>query len=181
MTSTTPTTTPTSVDLPERKRNPFFRGPAGGRVLSAMMLPLFWLRPPAGFGVLTTTGRRTGKQRHKCIHVIRDGQRAFVVMIRPTPAAIASKRIAAWVLNTRANPDVRLRIAEGAFSGRARELSDPGEREAAVETYCRAVNPFDYVECVFHRGGLPSRAKIADLHRSWFEHGVALVIELEDV
>ncbi len=177
MISDSPPRTP--VDLPERKRNPFFRSPTGGRLLSAMMLPLFWLRPPAGFGVLTTTGRRTGKQRHKCIHAICDGNKAFVVMIRPSPDAIAAERISAWVLNIRANHNVRLRIREGTFTGRARELSDPGERETAIRTYCAAVNPFDYVECVFHRGGFPTRAKIIDLHRSWFEHGVALVIEFD--
>jgi hypothetical protein len=50
----------------ERKGNPFMRSPTGGRVLSAMMLPLFILRPPSGFGVITTTGRRTGKTRRNC-------------------------------------------------------------------------------------------------------------------
>lgn len=166
--------------LPERKRNPFLRSPTGGRLLSAMMLPLFWLRAPVGFGVLTTTGRRTGKRRRKCIRVIRCGHEAYLVMIRPNPAAIQTRRISAWVLNIRAHPDVLLRTREGTFTGRARELSDPGEREAAAEAYCRAVNLFDYVECVFHRGGLPTRAKIVDLHRSWLRHGVALAIELDD-
>ena len=46
----------------ERKRNPFIQSPTGGRALSALMLPRFMLRPPAGFGVLTMTGRKTGKR-----------------------------------------------------------------------------------------------------------------------
>ena len=45
---------------PEDKRNPFTSSAARGRTLSALQLPFFLLRPPAGYGVLTTTGRRRG-------------------------------------------------------------------------------------------------------------------------
>jgi hypothetical protein len=34
-----------------------------GRILSALMLPQMWLAKPAGYGVLTTTGRKTGRPR----------------------------------------------------------------------------------------------------------------------
>jgi deazaflavin-dependent oxidoreductase (nitroreductase family) len=163
----------------ERERNLFTHSKGGGRTLSALMLPLFTVRPPRGFGVITTTGRRTGKQRRKCIHAVRDGDKAYIVMIRPTPSAIAANSIAAWMLNLRADPSVRLRIRGGTFAGRARELRDPAEIERATTTYCGTVNPFDYVECAFHRPGLPTRAKIEELHRSWFEHGIPLVVELE--
>jgi deazaflavin-dependent oxidoreductase (nitroreductase family) len=155
------------------------QSPTGGRILSAMMLPLFTVWPPTGFGVLTTTGRRTAKTRRKCIHVIRDGDKAYIVMIRPTAEVIAKGRVAAWVLNIRADPKVRLRIRGATLAGVARELRDTAEIEAAAETYCEKVNPFDYVECIFHRSGLPTRAKIKELHRSWFEHGLPLVVELE--
>ena len=158
----------------ERKRNPFMRSPTGGRVLSAMMLPYFTLRPPLGFGVLTTTGRRTGKKRRKCIHVIRTGNRAYIVMIKPHITAKAS----AWVLNIRADPNVSLRMRGGTFAGLARELDDDEEIQQARELYCGAVNPFDYVECTFHRGSRPTRAKIKELHRSWFDTGTPLAIEL---
>jgi len=160
----------------ERKGNPFMRSPTGGRVLSAMMLPYFTIRPPLGFGVLTTTGRRTGKKRRKCIHVIRTGNRAYIVMIKPHITAKTS----AWVSNIRADPNVSLRIRGGTFAGRARELDDEAELQQARELYCEAVNPFDYVECTFHRGWRPTRAKIRQLHRSWFDTGIPLVIELED-
>jgi deazaflavin-dependent oxidoreductase (nitroreductase family) len=160
----------------ERRGNPFMRSPTGGRVLSALMLPFFMVRPPSGFGVLTTTGRRTGKTRRKCIHVIRRGNRAYIVMIRPVITAGAS----AWVWNIRAEPNVRLRIRGGTFVGVARELAEGPEMRRARKAYCEAVNPFDYVECTFHRGGRPTRSKIKELHHGWFDTGIPLVLELAD-
>lgn len=38
---------------------------------------------------------------------------------------------------------------------------------------------FDYAECNLHLRGLPTRSKIQDLHRYWFDTGIPLVIELE--
>ncbi len=138
----TATTTNEPLALPERKRNPFTKSADGGRTLSALMLPLFATRPPHGFGVLTTTGRRTGKARRKCIHVIRRGDRAYIVMLRPTPEAIAVGFVSAWMLNIRASSRVTLRIRGGTFTGAARELSDAGEIEEARRIYCETVNPF---------------------------------------
>jgi deazaflavin-dependent oxidoreductase (nitroreductase family) len=152
----------------ERTRNPFLRSSTGGRVLSALMLPHFTLRPPAGFGVLTTTGRRTGKTRRKCVRAIRCGDKAYLVSIRPT----------AWLKNVRANPVVRLRIRGGTFAGVAREPG-AGEWQQARDAYCETVNAFDYAECLNWCQGRPTRAKIMDLHRTWFERGTPLVIELE--
>jgi hypothetical protein len=57
--------------VPERARNPLVSSPIGGRLLSAVQLPWFMIFPPLGFGVLTTTGRKTGKTRRKCIRAIR--------------------------------------------------------------------------------------------------------------
>jgi deazaflavin-dependent oxidoreductase (nitroreductase family) len=163
-----------------RKGNPFLRSATGGRTLSALMLPGFTLHPPRGYGVLTTIGRRTGKTRRRCIHVVRQGDRAYIVMIRPTPAAIALPWTAAWMWNIRANPSVRLRLRGGTFAGRARELTDERELQTARAIYCDAVNLFDYVECTFHRGARPTRAKIQALHHSWFDTGIPLVVELRN-
>jgi deazaflavin-dependent oxidoreductase (nitroreductase family) len=162
----------------ERKRNVFIQSASGGRLLSALMLPLFTVRPPRGFGVLTTTGRRSGKARPKCIHAVRSGDSAYIVMIRPAKELVEMNWVSAWVLNIRADPNVQLRLPEGTFQGVARELSDPAEIREAADVYCAATNLFDYTECVFHRGGRPTRAKIEELHRSWFEHGIPLVVEL---
>ncbi len=158
----------------ERKRNPFMGSRTGGRVLSALMLPYFTALPPSGFGVLTTTGRRTGRKRRKCVHAIRRGDEAYMVMIRPKLAAGP----AAWLLNIRADPRVRLRLSGGSYNGVARELADDAERERARRAYCETVTPFDYVECTFHRPGVPTRSKIMELHRSWFQTGIPLVVQL---
>jgi deazaflavin-dependent oxidoreductase (nitroreductase family) len=154
----------------ERRGNPLVQTPRGGRILSASQLPLFKLYPPQGFGVLTTTGRRTGKKRSRCVRAIRRGDKAFLVAIGGEHSG--------WLKNARANPDVRLRIRGGSFEGVAREVRDQAEREEAMTAFCETVNPFDYLECRVHRLGRPTRAKIKELHRTWFEGGVPLVVEL---
>jgi deazaflavin-dependent oxidoreductase (nitroreductase family) len=109
----------------ERPGNPFIGGGRktvlgvsfhGGRILSASQLDWFTLLPPRGFGVLTTTGRKSGKKRRKCIRAIRRGERVYVVSIGGARAA--------WLKNLQADPAVSLRIRGGRFKGRARELGD---------------------------------------------------------
>ena len=133
------------------------------------MMPWFKTKPPAGFGVLTTTGRKTGKARSKCVRAIRDGDSVYLVSIRPT----------AWLKNVRANPTVRLRLPDGTFSGFARDLLAGDERASARAIYCETINPLDYVECAIWRRGRPTAAKIKRLHNTWFERGFPLVVELE--
>jgi len=152
----------------ERKHNPFLRSARGGRLLSAMQEPWFALRPPLGFGVITTTGRKTGKARRKCVRAIRRGDRVYVVSIRRS----------AWLRNVEADPRVSLRIRGATFAGVARRPRDSAEAREAMEAYCGAVNPFDYAECMMWRKGPPTRAKITELHRDWFAHGTPLVVEL---
>ncbi len=156
------------------------RSARDGRILSATMLPFFMVRPPKGYGVLTTTGRRTGKRRRKCVRVIRRGDRAYLVMLRP-PAVAMSKpaSVSAWVWNLRANPRVALRMRGGAVAGLARELTDPAELARARAALCETVSLFDYGECDMHLRGLPTRAKIEKLHGYWFDTGIPLVVELE--
>jgi deazaflavin-dependent oxidoreductase (nitroreductase family) len=158
------------VYVPERQHNPFVRSLAGGRVLSALMLPWFAALPPSGFGVITTRGRKSGKMRRKCIRAIRRGNEAYIVSI---PGAYA-----AWLKNIRANPNVRLRIRGGTFTGIARELRETAETQAVMDAYCGTVNPADYLECTLHRRGRPTRSKIKELHRTWFQEGIPLVVDL---
>src|SRR5579859_7698690 len=73
-------------EAPKHRR--LLRSDRDGRLLSALMLPLFWPRVPAGFAVLTTTGRRSGKLRRKCIRAVRRGNQVFLVQIRPPELAI---------------------------------------------------------------------------------------------
>lgn len=153
----------------ERKRNILVNTALGGRLLSALMLPWFMAWPPRVFGVLTTTGRTTGKQRRKCIRVIRAGDAAYLVSIRPT----------GWLQNARANPRVRLRLRSGRFAGVARELVDAGEKEQAIAAYASTVTAFDYTECLMWRRGRPTRPKIEELHRTWCDVGTVLAVDLD--
>ena len=168
---------PTSGHVPERKHNPFVQSKSGGRVLSALMLPAFMALPPKGWGVLETTGRRTGKTRRKCVRAVRSGNQAYIVSIRPS--SVGQTATAAWVLNIRANPQVRLRIRGGTFAGVARELAETEEIGRAKDAYCETVNLFDYDSCAIHRRGIPTRAKVKALHRSWFDKGIRLAVELD--
>ena len=85
---------------------------------------------------------------------------------------------AAWLQNIRANPNVRLRIRGGTFTGVARELSETAETQAATAAYCGTVKPGDYITCAMHRRGAPTRSKIEELHSTWFDEGIPLVVEL---
>jgi deazaflavin-dependent oxidoreductase (nitroreductase family) len=153
-----------------------------GRILSALMFPLLRWAPQAGYGVLTTTGRRTGKPRRKCVRVVHRDDRAYLVALHPPHLTLANaEAVQAWVHNIRANPNVRLRIRGGTFDGIAREIIDADERERARSTLCESVYPGDYGECALHLRGLPSQTKIQELHRYWFETGIPIVIDLKEI
>ncbi|MGH2404700.1 MAG: nitroreductase family deazaflavin-dependent oxidoreductase, partial [bacterium] len=132
--------------------------------------PWFLLAPPAGFGVIESIGRRTRKPRRKCVRAIRRGDRVYLVSI---PGAEA-----AWLKNLRAYPRVRLRLRGGWFTGRARELVEDAELREAFDAYCGTVNSFDRREYVMHRRGRPTRKRIRELHRTWFEVGTPVVVEI---
>jgi deazaflavin-dependent oxidoreductase (nitroreductase family) len=155
----------------DRTRNPFLNSPTGGRVLSALQLPLFMTRPPAGYGVLTTRGRKSGKKRRRCVRVVKRGDRAYLVAIKGPRTA--------WLKNVRADPRVQLRIRAGRLSGTARE-ADGSERQVALEAYSELTSPwFEHLEYRMWRQGKPSAAGIGALHRTWFETGTPLVVELD--
>ena len=119
---------------------------------------------------MTTTGRKSGKKRRKCVRAIRDGDRAYLVSLKGSTAA--------WFLNLKDEPRVRLRIRGGTFEGTAREISDPAELEKAKKVYSGTVNRFDYMEYRMHRSGGPSDQKIRAMHEKWFSDGTPVVIDL---
>jgi deazaflavin-dependent oxidoreductase (nitroreductase family) len=165
--------------LAEHSRNFFVRSAGGGRALSALMMPFFMVRPPKGYAAITTTGRKSGKPRRKCVRAIRSGSSVYVVMLRPPVVAMENPDIiTAWVLNIRSDPNVSLRLRGGEFPGLARELAEPDELQKARDVFCEAVVPFDYGECNVHLRGLPNRNKIRELNRYWFDTGVPLAIDL---
>ena len=155
-----------------RTHNPFTKSSRGGRTLSALQLPLFTLRPPLGYGVLTTTGRKSGKRRRRCLRAIRRGDKVYVT-------AIKGGEPTGWVKNARANPSVTVRVRGGSFSGLAREPLGV-ERSDATEAYCETVTPFDYVTYMMWRKGVPSPSKVKALFHEWFRDGTPLVIDLSD-
>ena len=157
--------------IPERRFNPFIQNLRRARLLSALQLPWYTVMPPKGTGVLTTKGAKTGKLRQRCVRVIVKGNRAYLV-------AIGGENVA-WVKNIRVNPKVRLRIRGGTFSGVAREVRNQAEREEARDAFVGTVMPWDYAECNFHRPGRPTREKIQELHATWFDHGVPVIIDLD--
>ena len=166
-------------EAPKHRR--LLRSDRDGRILSAIMLPFFAIWTPPGYGVLTTTGRKSGMKRRKCIRTIRRGNKAFIVQLRPPALAIERpEAVSAWVWNVRSDPNVHLQIGRRTYSGVAREISDPGELERARDAICETIHLVDYDECALHLRGLPTRAKIKELHRYWFDTGIPLVVELLD-
>ena len=81
------------------------------------------------------------------------------------------------VWNVRSNPNVTLKIRGGTFRGVVREIEDPAELATARAAF-EEVHLSDYGECSIHLRGLPTRAKIKDLHRYWFDTGIPLAIDL---
>jgi F420H(2)-dependent quinone reductase len=65
--------------------------------------------------LLTTTGRRTGRQRTVPVFFLRDGDRYVLCNVRPP-----RERVNPWVLNVLANPGVRLTVRRRTLDGRAR-------------------------------------------------------------
>ena len=165
-------------EAPKHRR--LLRTPRHGRILSALMLPGFAVHPPQGFGILTTTGRRTGRRRRKCMRIVRQGNRAYLVSLRlPDPTNTHPGFVAGWVWNIRSNPRVRVRLPGGSVSGTAREISDPGELASARTALRETVHRFDYAECRIHLRGRPDRAKVVALHEYWFDTGTPLVVDLD--
>ena len=165
----------------EPRHRRLLRSSRDGRLLSAVMLPFLEIWAPAGYGVLTTTGRKSGMQRRKCIRAIRRGNKVFIVQLRPPALAVERPTVVSgWVWNIRANPNVTLRLGRRTYAGVAREIEDPRELEQASESICETVHLTDYDECALHMRGFPTREKIKAMHRYWFDTGIPLVVELRE-
>lgn len=78
---------------------------------------------PAGFLKLTTTGRKSGKQRTVHLLYIRDGS-AYVV----TASNGGKQRHPGWFFNVRSNPQVTLHVQDTQVSAVA-EVAGPEKRE----------------------------------------------------
>jgi deazaflavin-dependent oxidoreductase (nitroreductase family) len=142
-----------------------------GRILSASQLPYFQLRPPHDYGILTTTGHKTGRRRSRCVRVVRRGERAYLVAIGGASTH--------WAKNIVANPQVKLRLRNGRIGGKAREVR-LDEKEDARSAYAADVHWFERLEWrAWRRGGFTPE-KSRELHRHWFDTGLPFVVELND-
>lgn len=78
---------------------------------------------PAGFLQLTTTGRKSGKQRTVHLLYIRDGS-AYVI----TASNGGKQRHPGWFFNTRSNPRVTMQV-HGAQVSAVAEIAEPEKRK----------------------------------------------------
>jgi deazaflavin-dependent oxidoreductase (nitroreductase family) len=75
-------------------------------------------RPLAPTLLLTTTGRKTGKQRTTPVFYLRDGDRVILCNVNP-----GFERPNPWTLNIRANPVIQAQIGSETKRYRAREAT----------------------------------------------------------
>lgn len=130
------------------------------------------LPTPHGLGVLTTKGRRTGKDRVRAIRIVGDGSRLYAV-------AMLGKRCD-WVYNIRANPSVRIKLGNRTFEAQAREVIDPTERAAAAAAYVPNAGWFDYFDYANLMWSMPTAAKLERAHEDWLANGVPVAFDLAD-
>ncbi|MDF0530492.1 nitroreductase family deazaflavin-dependent oxidoreductase [Tsukamurella sp. 8F] len=139
------------------------------RTLRAIHRPWFAVWMPRGVAEITTRGRVSGLPRRTFVRAYRHGQTVYLVSITGEHAL--------WLRNLRADPATALRMRHFETEGRARDVTD-AERAIAERYFCGRTMPFDYVENLFHRTGVPSRRRIAELHRAWLEGGTVLVVDI---
>ncbi len=152
-------------------KNPFTSSSLGGRLLSGVQLPFFLLRPPAGYGVLTTIGRTTGKRRSRCIRLVQRGDEACIVSIHGPSVG--------WLRNLTEQPTIRVRTAAGWRQATAvvgLDAVSPELRDAYVNDVGWFCNP----EYLMWRKGRPTRDRIRSLHRSWLETGTPVALKIEN-
>jgi deazaflavin-dependent oxidoreductase (nitroreductase family) len=69
--------------------------------------------------LLTTTGRRSGKQRTVPVFYLRDNDRFVICNVRPP-----GERVNPWVINISADPDVLLEVSGTTLRARARPATE---------------------------------------------------------
>jgi len=152
--------------------NPFAGSKFYARLGNVFTRPLWSVFPaPQGFGVLSTTGRKSGKPRRQSVRAIRDGDSVVVV-------AMMGER-ANWLRNVRSDPRVTLRLGRVTLHGVAREVTEESERQWAAKVYIGTIVPSDYTDYITYCWGLPSRRKIEEAHRTWFHEGIPVTIRIE--
>jgi hypothetical protein len=100
-------------------------------------------------------------------------------MLRPPlVAAKDPMAVAAWVRNIRADPNVQMQLGRATHQGTARELHARDELATARRVFTEDVYLVDYAAFMLHMRGLPTAAKVRELHRYWFDTGVPMVVDI---
>jgi hypothetical protein len=86
---------------------------------------------------------------------------------------------AQWLKNLRSDPRVMIKLHDGTIDGIAREMADEAEMEWAAGVYIGTTVPNDYLDYVVYHWGFPTRHKLEEAHRRWFEDGVPIIIEAQ--
>jgi deazaflavin-dependent oxidoreductase (nitroreductase family) len=133
----------------------------------------FWriMPTPTGLGVLTTTGRRTGKQRQRAIRAVRVDDHVYA-------AAMLGRRCD-WVYNIRAHPEVSIKLGGRTYNATARELVDQQERQQAEHLYVPNAGWFDYFDYANLMWSFPTREKLLRAHEQWLASGIPVVFDIQ--
>ncbi len=156
-------------DPPKKRRNPLTASSLGGRVLSSSQLPWFLVRPPRDYGVLETVGRKSGRRRRCCVRVVEHDDQAGIV-------AIGGPGVG-WLANLEAEPQVRIRTRPGWRSATAQIVTD--FPEVLRSKYQESNGLFCYGEYLMWRSGRPTIEGMRDLHRTWLDNGVLVLLSLK--
>ena len=152
--------------------NPFAKSKTFHKLGNLLASPLWSVLPaPPGLGVVTTTGRTSGKRRTRAMRVVRDGDSAVAVSILG--------RRSDWFRNVQRDPKVTIKLGTKTFRGNARAIVDPLERERAREVYEPVGGWYDYFDYASFVWDWPTTAKLLRTHNKWFDHGAPVVIELQ--
>lgn len=152
--------------------NPFAKSKTFHRMGNLTVAPVVRLFPaPTGLGIVTVTGRKSGKVRTRPMRVVRDGDRAYA-------QALLGER-ADWVHNVRANPRVQIKLGGTTYDATAHEIVGADERARARAIYHPVVGWYDYFDYVTYLWGIPTKAKLLRQHDEWFDEGTPVVFELE--
>lgn len=152
-----------------KRNNPLTASSLGGRILSSSQLPWFLLWPPRDYGVLETTGRKSGKRRRCCLRIVNNGDQAALVAIGGSGVG--------WLANLAATPACRLRLRGGWHTATARIVDElPADLHAR---YLDSVGAFCFGEYLMWRPGRPNAAGIRELHRTWLETGTLVLLDIE--
>ena len=152
---------------PKKRRNPLTASSLGGRVLSSSQLPWFLIRPPRDYGVLETVGRRSGQRRRCCVRIVEHDDQAGIVAIGGLGVG--------WLANLTETPEVRIRTRQGWRSATAHVV--PEFPQMLRSKYEESNGVFCYGEYLMWRSGRPTPDGIRDLHRTWLDTGVLVLLD----